>query len=216
VLLITVLPASLMANEQQAAMLHNNGGVFLNGSAAPQSSALEPDDTVQTQRDSIATIDANGSTVTVNPDTLLQFEGDEIYLEHGTLLVNTSTGLRVRVGCLTVIPVNQAWTQYDVTDVDGKVTVFAHKNDVNIETRGSKSSERHEAEQRQRVTVREGEQHSREEKCGAAAAKPPSYVSGRAAILNTWQAKGIGLAAIGTLTCWALCRSGNPASPSQP
>lgn len=32
----------------------------------------------------------------------------------------------MRIGCLTVTPVNPSgWTQYDVVDIDGKVTVHA-------------------------------------------------------------------------------------------
>ncbi len=135
--MIAILPESLMADDSAAAILHSTGGVRLNGNPAPPSSALFPDDLVQTPSHSEATINAAGSTVMVISDTVVQFEGSELHLDHGTLQVSTSRQLRVRVGCLTVVPVNPAWTQYDVTDVDGRVTVAARSSDVNIEARGS-------------------------------------------------------------------------------
>ena len=100
---------------------------------------------------------------------MVQFEGNELVLDHGSLSVNTSRGLRVRVGCLTVTPVNDAqWTHYDVVDCDGKVTVSALKNDVYIDARSSNPQQARQSSRSSRVTVREGEQKSREEKCGGA------------------------------------------------
>ena len=119
---------------------------------------------------------------------------------------------------MTVTPANDAdWTHYDVADLDGKVTVSALKNDVNIDARSSSSA----AGQAVRaaptaVTVREGEQKSREEKCGAANIRQAGSVPITQAILNSPYAIGAGLATIGVLTCWALCRSGNPISPTNP
>ena len=215
VMIIAVLPSSLTAQDSSAAMLHSTGQVWINGSSAPASSALFPDDIVQTQGDGIAKIDANGSTVNVLQETLVQFEGDELYLEHGSLQLSTSRGMRVRVGCLTVIPVTSEWTQYDVTNVDGKVTVVEHKRDSRIEYRPGNSQQKRKAAPTESVIVHEGEQKTREENC-ALAAKAPSYVNAKGAILNSVWAKGAGLAAIGVLTCWALCRGDEPISPDHP
>ncbi len=213
--LALVLPASLMADDSSAAMLHHNGGTLLNGNPAPPSSAIFPNDTVQTQPQHEATINAAGSTVTVEPETLVQFEGDEIIVDHGTVLVGTSRGLRVRVGCIAVIPAAALWTQYDVTDVDGRVTVAARKSDVNIESRGSKLQSGRPGVDGQRVTVREGEQKTREEKCGATT-KPPRYIDAKGAILNSpyvrWPAAG----AIVLGTCLIWCHGDDPLSPSRP
>ena len=118
---------------------------------------------MQTPPQHEATINAAGSAITVEPETLVQFEGDEIILDHGTVLVGTSGRLRVRVGCITVTPATASWTQYDVTDVDGKVTVAARKSDVNIDSRGSKLQAARPDGRGQTVSVREGEQKTREE-----------------------------------------------------
>lgn len=177
--LAVVLPVSLMADDSSAAMLHHNGGTLLNGNPAPPSSAIFPNDTVQTQPQHEATINATGSAVTVEPETLVQFEGDEIILDHGTVLVGTSRSLKVRVGCIIVIPATALWTQYDVTDVDGRVIVAARKSDVNIESRGSKLQSGRPGGRGEPVSVREGEQKTREEQCSATT-QPPAILTRKA------------------------------------
>ena len=95
---------------------------------------------------------------------MVQFEGNELVLEHGSLSVNTSRGLRVRVGCVTVTPVNDTeWTHFDVVDLDGKVTVSALKNDGYIDSRSSNPQQAKQSGHSSRVIVHEGEQKSREE-----------------------------------------------------
>lgn len=214
--LIVFLPVFLFAGDNGAAVLRSNPGVFLNKSPAPATSALFPNDLVETPKNVIARIEAAGSSADISPETVVQFQGDELVLDHGTLSVNTSRALKVRVGCLTVTPVNAEWTQYDVTDVDGKVTVSALKSDVNIDARSSARQLKQSGESGH-VTVREGEQKSREEKCGAADIRQPGQVPAFNAILNSGLAKGIGIGIVGGLACYALCRDHNePMSPSNP
>lgn len=215
--MVIILPVSLLADDTAAAMLHSNGaGVQVNKNPAPASIALFPNDLIETQQNANARIEASGSTTDINPETVVQFTRDELVLEHGTLSVNTSRGLRVRVGCLTVTPVNDAeWTRYDVTDVDGKVTVSALKNDVSINSRARNAQQIKRGGLSTRVLVREGEQKSREEKCGGAY-EPTDAVAATGAVLNSPWLVGAGLGVVGSLTCWALCRGDDPVSPSSP
>ena len=208
--MIVILPTSLMAQNSARAMLHDDGGVWLNGSPAPNSSAIFLHDLVQTQKGNWAKIDADGSTVTVQPETIVQFEGDELVLDHGSLQLNTSRGMKVRVNCITVIPLTQDWNRYDVTDVDGRVMVAAHQNDVKIHYQGAATRLSKQAASSD-VTVHQGEQVTREERCGAPAR--PAEATGTT--LNSIWAKGAGIAAVGILTCWALCRGDEPVSPSK-
>jgi hypothetical protein len=53
-------------------------------------------------------------------------------LDHGSVQVSSTRGVKVRVNCMTVVPLTQEWTRYDVIDADGKVLVAAHENDVQI------------------------------------------------------------------------------------
>ena len=211
---IVIGPASLAAQTTGGALLHSDGGTWLNGNPAPDTSAIFPDAVIQTQQGHSAKIDADGSTALIQPETIVQFEGDELVLDHGWLQLNTARQMKVRINCITVIPLTPDRTQYDVTDIDGKITVAAIKNDVKIHykaavTRRSKQSESSD------VIVHEGEQSTRDDKCGAAV-RPADVVDAKGAILNSVWAKSAGVAVIGTLTCLGLCHSDDPVSPSKP
>jgi hypothetical protein len=208
--MIVVVPVSMMAQGTDRALLYSDGGTRLNGDPAPASSAIFPDAYIQTEKGHTAKIDAEGSTVSVLPETVLQFEGDELVLDHGTLRLNTARGMKVRVGCITMIPVTQDRTQYDVIDIDGKVKVIAYKNDVKIYQHGvARRSKRSESSD---AIVHEGEQATREEKCGGAA-RPPA----KGPILNSPLAVSLGSGAIlGTVICIIFCFNDEPVSPYKP
>jgi hypothetical protein len=188
----------------------------VNKNAAPNSRALFTNDLIETPKNVVARIEANGSTAEINAETMVQFEGDELVLDHGSLLVNTTRGLRVRVGCLTVTPVNPSdWTHYDVTDLDGKVTVSALKSDVYLDARDKNSKEAKNSSQSNREIVREGEQKSRTEKCGVAYIKA-DRIPGIGAMMNSIYAKVIAGTAVGVIACFGLCPGGDPISPDKP
>lgn len=213
--MIAILPASLAADDNGAAILQSSGGVLLNGGSAQPSAALFPHDAVETQTAAVARIELTGSAIDISPETLVEFEGDEIILEHGRVSVNTSRAFKVRVDCIIVTPVNPMWTGYEVTDVDGKVTVAALKSDVNIDSRSANPQQAKRSTNGGRVSVHEGEQKSREEKCGAAKFNSRDAAA-RGGILNSPYAVGAALGVVAGLTCWALCRSDNPVSPWAP
>ncbi len=215
--MIVTLPVSLSAQEAQGAMLRSSGGVWVNQQPALASVALLHDDLIETHENVVARIEASGSTADLSPQTQLQFEGNELVLDHGSVSVNTSRSMRVRVGCLVVTPVNPDWTYYDVEDVNGKVTVFATRNDVYIEERSSKPEEevKPDRQHSDRTIVHEGERKSRSEKCGGAYLQVSQRVAANGAILNSiWAKLGGGIVA-GGITCFALCKGDDPISPSK-
>jgi hypothetical protein len=209
--MIVIVPASMAAQGTDRALLHSDGGTWLNGKPAPSSSAIFRNDHIETQTAQSAKIDVEGSTVIILPSTVVQFEGDELVLDHGSLQLNTRRQMKVRVNCVTVIPVNSDWTQYDVSDVDGKIKVSAYKNDVKIHAPG--------AARRSKQTgsidsiVHAGEQSTRGEKCVGGDVPPP----GSAPILDRPLAIGLGGGATAvTLICILLCHTDDPVSPSKP
>ncbi len=211
-----VLPVSVSAEDHPAMLRSSSGAVLLNRNPAPASSALFPDDSIETQKDSLARIEASGSAADINPETILEFEGNELVLEHGSISVNTSHRMRVRVGCLIVEPVDDDWTHYEVVDVDGKVNVSALKRDVNINERSKNLERVSKSGHSDRVTVREGQRKTRDDKCAAAEPQSHGPIAAAAPILNSIQAKLLGGGAIAALTCWALCRGDDPVSPKDP
>ncbi len=209
--MIVIVPASMSAQGTDRALLYSDGGTWLNGKPAPASSAIFPNDYIQTQAAHSAKIDVEGSTAMMLPDTVVQFEGDELVLDHGSLQLSTARQMKVRVNCVTVIPVTADWTQYDVSDIDGKVKVSAYKKDVKIHAPGAARRSKQGASTDN--IVHEGERSTRDEKCGAAGR--PAEVDGKGPLLDSIWAKGVGVGLIG-LACLIVCRTEDPVSPSKP
>jgi hypothetical protein len=212
--MIVLMPSSLLAQGSDRALLHSDGGTWLNGSPAPDTSAIFRDNLIQTQKAHSARIDAEASSIIVQPETVVQYEGEELMLDHGSLQLSTASQMKVRVDCITVIPLTADRTQYDVTDVDGKVKVSARKNDVKIRYAGGalrKSKQGAFSD----VIVHEGEEATRDEHCGAAD-KPTEGLDAKGAILNSPWARGAGLVAVGIVACLGLCHGDDPISPSKP
>jgi hypothetical protein len=205
----------LAADTGSSAMLRSKGGVWINGKAAPESTAIFSGDSLQTNTGSVANLDVEGSSVLIQPESLLTFNGDSLTLEHGSVMVTTSTSMRVHVNCIKVVPVSSAWTQYQVTDVNGTVQVAAIKSDVNISQNISARKPSAQSAS-QSGTVHEGQQAERNESDACGAAEQPK-LAGHA--LNTkWLEIGGGAVAGGIVLCILLCKGSNPTnvSPSQP
>jgi hypothetical protein len=214
--LCVMFPLSLSAADTgPAAMLHSKGGVWINGGESPGSTAIFPGDSLETRTGSVANLDAGGSSVLIQPESLLKFNGDSLTLEHGSVLVITSTSMSVHVKCIKIVPASAAWTQYQVTDRNGTVQVAAIKSDVNVEG-GIQARRTSATTASQSGAVHEGQKAEREESEACGAAEQPK-VPGHA--LNTkWIEIGGGVGGGGLLLCLLLCKGTNPpnVSPSQP
>jgi hypothetical protein len=213
-LLTVLLPVSLAADDV-AATLHSNGGVLVNKNSVPPSWTLFPGDLIETQSGFPARIQIDGSIVDIGPESVIEFRPDEVVLEHGSVFVSTARAFKVRSGCVVVIPVIREWTEYDVRNTDGKVTVSARKKDVNINSEGKHAIRTTRPDSSQRVTVREGTEQSREEKCGGGYLKSsPPATDG---IMNSPYAVGAaGAGVLGGTLCIVLCFDDEPLSRSCP
>jgi hypothetical protein len=212
-MMCALLPLSLFAADSGSAMLHSKGGVWVNGKEVPDSTAVFAGDEIETKPGSVANLDAAGSTALIQSESIITLGDNFLTLEHGSVSVGTSTEMRVKVNCLTVIPVVNQWTQYDVTDVNGTVKVFAHKLDVNITqgTHGRKSSDDNDSSS---ANVREGEHASRDESVLCAGAeKLPGPAGGHPLSTTRWLEIGGGAGGAGLL-CILLCRGSSPTSVS--
>jgi hypothetical protein len=213
--LVIVFPLSLLAADTNAAIVRSQGGVWVNGNQMPDSSAIFPGDLLETRPGSVANLNANGSTVLIQPESVVKFEGNSLTLEHGSVSVSTSTQFIVRVNCITIVPVILDWTQYDATDVTGAVQAAARKNDVNIKY-GTAAPKAGGTPALRPGIVREGQQSNIEESdaCGAPA-RPDG--AGNSGLNPKWIAAGAGGG--GLLILLFLHHGGTtppPVSPSQP
>jgi hypothetical protein len=209
--LLLMVPGSLLAADSGAAMLYANGAAWLNGSHVPNSSAIFAGDLVQTRSDSAANIHAPGSSITVLGDSLVQFEGASLKVEHGGVSVSTSKGVATTAGDVRVAPASNAWTEFNVTDIDGTVRIAANKGDLTI------------TDDDGTVTLPQGQETTRNEQSDQTDKKKKEKKRAAGAVpaagggaLNSPVAIGVGAAAIGGLTIWVLTRSSNPVSPATP
>ena len=212
-----ILPSSIVGQsvpEQSAsAILHTDGGVWVNGYEAHDSSAIFPGDLVETKPNASANLVLDGSTVLLAPETVGKFQGDLFELNHGVVSVVTTKGFKVRVNCIRVEPALNEWTQYIVSDLNGSVQVSAKKLDVNVEREQGRAKPTVEGDISQKASVHEGEQKSYDESeiCGA----PPQPTSAGSGISPKWIALGGGGGA-GLLLCLVLHCFGGTKTPSKP
>ena len=201
-MMIAVTPAALVAADSGAAMLYGRGGgaVWLNGRPLPRSSAVFPGDLIQTQPESLATLDASGSGVIVLPDSLIKFEGNAVSLEHGGISVATSRGMVAFAREVTVTPASNTWTEFEVVDASGTVQVVASKGDVKVNCgKGT-------------ATLSEGEQATRDQsgncKKRRKGGAPP--LPGNGSILTDPHVLAGALIGGGAIVCLLLCTSSKP------
>jgi hypothetical protein len=209
--LLLMVPGSLLAADSGAAMLYANGAAWLNGSHVPNSSAIFAGDLVQTRSDSAANIHAPGSSITVLGDSLVQFEGASLKVEHGGVSVSTSKGVATTAGDVRVAPASNAWTEFNVTDIDGTVRIAARKGDLTI-TDDDGTVTLPQGQETTRNEQSDQTDKKKKEKKRAVGAVPAAG----GGVLNSPIAIGVGAAAIGGLTIWVLTRSSNPVSPATP
>jgi hypothetical protein len=214
--MVAIVPIPLMA-QTQSAIVHTQGGVWVNGYEAKDASAVFSGDVIETRDNFSAMLNLEGTSVLVQPESVVKFQGDALELDHGSVSVETSTSFKVLVHCITVVPVANEWTQYDVVDLNGSVQVSAHTRDVNVkwEHGGAKNPVENALGQQgqEQGSVHQGEQkkYDESELCGA----PPKPNAG--SLPNPkWIAAG---AAGAGVLIWVVVHGGGgkkPVSASTP
>jgi hypothetical protein len=214
--LLFLFPGSMFAADSNAAMLYTNGAAWVNGAHVPRSSsAIFSGDLLQTRSDSVANINEAGSSITVHADSLVQFEGASVEIDHGGITVSTSKGVAAVAGDVKVSPASNAWTEFNVVDTDGTVRIAARKGDLTIN------------DGKEVFTLAQGQETSRDESSGnqdtdtnkkkgkkrRGAGAAPAAGGG---VLNSPYAIAIGGGAVIGITTWVLLQNDNPASPSTP
>ncbi|MGD0793740.1 MAG: hypothetical protein ABR920_18405 [Terriglobales bacterium] len=210
-LAILFLAQVMLAGDTASAMLYTNGAAWLNGSEVPKSAAVFLGDMLQTRPDSTASIQSNGSNVMVLADSLVKFEGPAVELEHGGVRVTTSRGLAARAGDVTVKPAANTWTEFQVTDVDGRVQIAANKGDVTVQDDKGTTTTVTQGQQTTRDDTTNPEKKRKKRRRGAGAA--PAAGGG---IMSSTPVVYGGVAAVGGAAIWIWTRQEPPVSPACP
>jgi hypothetical protein len=191
-LLLLTVPGALLGQglpeHAGGAILHSDGGVWVNGYEAHDSTAVFAGDLVETKPGFSAHLSLDGSTILLAPETVGKFQNDFFELDHGVVSVVTSKTFKVHVNCIRVIPVANEWTEYIVSDLSGTAQVNARKKDLNVEHEQKLGKPAAGNEASEHASVHEGEEKDYEETeiCGA----PPSPTSPTSGISPKWIAAG--------------------------
>jgi hypothetical protein len=212
--LVVLFPGSLFAADSNAAMLYTNGAAWVNGAHVPRSaSSIFSGDLLQTRSDSVANINEPGSSITVLADSMVQFQGASVDIQHGGVTVATSKEIYATAGDVKVAPASNAWTEFNVTDVDGTVRIVARKGDLTI------------SDGKDVVTLAQGQDTTHDESSGTndkdnkkknKRRQSGAMPAAGGGLMNSPVAIGIGAGAIIGVTTWVLVKNDNPASPTRP
>jgi hypothetical protein len=214
--LLILFPGSLFAADSNAAMLYTNGAAWVNGAHVPRStSAIFSGDLLQTRSDSVANINQSGSSITVLSDSLVEFQGSSVDIQHGGVTVSTSKEIAATAGDVKVVPASNAWTEFNVSDLDGTVRIFARKGNLTISDGSSvvTLAQGQDTTRDEISTNTTPDQNGKKKKKKVATGAVPAATGG---LLNSPYAIGIGAGAIVGVTTWVLVKNDNPASPTVP
>ena len=201
-----ILPAALLAADLPGAMLYSHGTALLNGNSIAKSSAIFSGDLVQTNADSVANINSTGSSVLVLNDSLVQYEGSSLKLEHGGVTISTSKLLATRAGEVVISPVSNVWTEFEVRDVDGRVQIAARKGNLTISDNSGTT------------TLAEGQQTTRDDSQSNHGKRtaPAAATSAVGAVFDSPITIGIGGGIVIGGAIWLATRNDDPLSPAKP
>jgi len=215
-MLMVVFPASLIAADTPGAMVYSHGTATVNGSNIARSCALFRGDVVQTRSDSVANISEKGTSVIVLNDSLVQYEGGRLKLEHGGVTVSTSQLMSARAGRVTVLPASAGLTEFEVRDVDGTVHITARKRDLMIsDSQGATLLAQGQQTTRDEGLSQDDAQPSggkRKHKKNGSSAAPGA----QGGILNSPIAIGVGGGLIIGGAVWVFEHNDDPVSPVKP
>src|SRR6202158_41327 len=144
-------------------------------------------------------------------DSLVQYEGSALKLEHGGVTISTSKLRAAQAGAVKVTPAASRWTEFDVRDVDGRVQIVARKGDLTISD-DTGTSTLAEGQETTRDDSQEQSRNRRRKKGIAEAAAPGAA----GAIFDSPITIGIAGALAGGGAVWGLTRNDDALSPAKP
>ena len=204
--IVLITSVAVLAQEAGTAVLYGTGSVYLNGAQVTNSSAVSAGDVIQTKETGAANINAPGTSVVVESNSIVRYRSEGFALDRGNISVASGKGVSVFARDFKITPAAGGWTEFYVTRTNGSIGIIARKNPITISCGASSS------------TIQEGQQMSRDDaaNCGLVsrsngappAAKGPIITANRA----EWGALGGGAILAG----WALSHGDNPVSPSKP
>src|SRR5437868_13291053 len=91
--IMALVSADAMASSAAAAILRGNGGISVNGSAVTPTSTVFKGDRIDIAPNSTVTLSTNGSSVLVEQNSSLIFNGENVSFTSGGAIVKTAQGM---------------------------------------------------------------------------------------------------------------------------
>lgn len=125
--------ASMLSAQTSGAMLYANGNVEVNGRAAGISNVVLSGDRVDVSQSSAGSINSNGSSVVISPNSSIQFEPASVEVLQGGARVSTTKGMSASAGQVVVSPKNKdAVAKFDVVKSENKVVVVSREGALTV------------------------------------------------------------------------------------
>ena len=161
---------------------------------------------IQTKDTGAANLNAAGSSVVIQSNTIVRFQSGGLALDRGSVTVATGRGLSVFARDFKITPASNNWTEFYISRASGVVQIIARKSGITVRC-GANTS-----------TIKEGQQLSREDaaNCGLVDKTGGASPAAKGPILDSTWARDAGIAAGGGLLLWVLTKCEDPVSPSSP
>jgi len=130
-----ILGASVLSAQTTGAMLFANGDVKVNGQPAGVSTSILAGDRVDVTASSAGSINRNGSSVVLRPNSSVQYSPSSVQVLEGSTRISTSKGMTARVGDVVVSPQNAA-AKFEVTRTGDRVVVASREGVVTVNNGG--------------------------------------------------------------------------------
>jgi hypothetical protein len=198
---------ALCAQETGTAVLYGTGSVYLNGAQVSNSSAVGAGDVIQTKETGAANINAPGSSVVIESNSIVRYQPEGFSLDRGNISVATGKGISVFARDFRITPALGGWTEFYVTRTNGSIGIIARKGSVTVSCAANS------------VTVREGQQISRDDaaNCGLISKGNGAPLAAKGPIITPERAEWGAIGAGGILAGWALIlHDDDPVSPQLP
>jgi len=130
-----LLGSTLLAAQNDGAMLYANGTVKVNGQVAGDSSSVFAGDRVDVTGSSAGSINRSGSSVVISPNSSIQYQPSSITVLQGTARVSTTKGMSASAGQVVVSPKDAA-AKFDVVLSENKVFVFSKEGALTVNDNG--------------------------------------------------------------------------------
>jgi ferric-dicitrate binding protein FerR (iron transport regulator) len=130
-MLVVGLSSSLLTAQTTSAMVCASGKVTVNGMNVGESTSIFTGDQLATADSSLASLNQSGSSMTVRPNSSIQYNKAGIRVLQGAARVSTVNGMAAQAGQVTVSPASKA-ARFDVVRADNELLVTSREGALTV------------------------------------------------------------------------------------